>query len=759
MDFTTTGNGTSGSIRSLQVGDVFSITPSITRAFGQVGFSLNDNGSQGANYANRISGSRLFINTDNYGSWYVGGLSGNGTKSFNYNPSENIYRDYRFEIRITSATTADVDFYVNGVFQSRAYNLILSGLAGSNIDAFSMYGSDMWDGGSNDDGYFKNGYVADTGIVNLGYYLGGTEVFSPGQVADGLAADSTSTLRVNDVFIGGDAGSQVNLAQANTYTGNTTVNLNATTEAQNANALGSTAAGTTVTSGGALKLYSPTGISYASEALVLNGVGVSNANGALRNVGGNNTWNGNISLNSNSRINADAGSLTISGNVSSGANVLFLGAQGSNIAINGQISGSGNTQHGSTTSLYKDGNGTVTLDGANTYTGDTRVAAGTLTVGSGGNLGSNSYVYLYGNTTLNVNNSVAVASVSENRTGDSGVMAIASGATLTINGANFGTRFQNSISGSGNLTFSGTGNSTLSLFGTQDRTGTTTVTSGNLTTQVAMSSSAFVITGGNFSTSAGSQIDNNASITLSGGTFTINGSDTVGALSGSGGTLNLGSNTLTTSVSAGSSSFSGTITGTGGGLTKSGSGELILAGTSNYTGSTSVSAGTLRVNGSLGATAVSVSSGATLGGNATISGAVTLNNGGTLAPGNSVGTMDLNGGLTLNSGGNVTMEITGASTFDRIIVTGGSGISYGGVLHISLGGFTPAYNSTYDLFDGERVPSTNFSSILFSDSFDGTGSTFNPENGTLTVVPEPSTWALIGVGAAFVLWRLRRRKA
>jgi hypothetical protein len=46
MDFTTTGNGTTGSSRSLQIGDVFSITPRITRAFGQVGFSLNDNGTQ-----------------------------------------------------------------------------------------------------------------------------------------------------------------------------------------------------------------------------------------------------------------------------------------------------------------------------------------------------------------------------------------------------------------------------------------------------------------------------------------------------------------------------------------------------------------------------------------------------------------------------------------------------------------------------------------------------------------------------------------
>jgi hypothetical protein len=214
MDFTTTGNGTSGSNRSLQIGDTFSITPRITRAFGQVGFSLNDNGSQGSNYDNRISGSRLYINTDNNGSWFVGGLSGGATSSFSYNPSQDTYRDYKFEVKITSATTVDIDFYVNGVFQSRAYNLTMAGSAGANIDAFSMYGSDMWDGNSNDDGFFKNGYIDNTGSVNLGYYLtSGT--FDPGQITDGLAANSTTTSSVNAVNIGGDSGTAVLMNQDN----------------------------------------------------------------------------------------------------------------------------------------------------------------------------------------------------------------------------------------------------------------------------------------------------------------------------------------------------------------------------------------------------------------------------------------------------------------------------------------------------------------------------------------------------------------
>jgi trimeric autotransporter adhesin len=42
----------------------------------------------------------------------------------------------------------------------------------------------------------------------------------------------------------------------------------------------------------------------------------------------------------------------------------------------------------------------------------------------------------------------------------------------------------------------------------------------------------------------------------------------------------------------------------------------------------------------------------------------------------------------------------------------------------------------------------------------GTGSpALGVDNFQLTVVPEPSTWALMGLGCAFVLWRIRRKHA
>ncbi|OAM90097.1 autotransporter domain-containing protein [Termitidicoccus mucosus] len=89
------------------------------------------------------------------------------------------------------------------------------------------------------------------------------------------------------------------------------------------------------------------------------------------------------------------------------------------------------------------------------------------------------------------------------------------------------------------------------------------------------------------------------------------------------------------------------ITGTGG-LDKTEAGTLILSGSSDYSGATTVSAGMLLINGDqTGATgAVSVTAGATLGGTGVTGGHVTIADGGTLL-GQSGATFTL-GGLTLN---------------------------------------------------------------------------------------------------------------
>ena len=226
QNFTTTG-AAGGTARNLQVGDVFITTVSATRAFGQIGFSLNAGGTQGSSYANNISGSRMYISTDNYAAWSVKGLSGGATSSLSYVPLQDTFKDYKFTVRITSQTTADVYLTADGT-DYRAYNLALAGSAGANISAFSIFGSDMWDGNNSENAYWKQTTsVQNSGRVELGYFAAAATSVTPGLITDGLAANSTSVTSANAVVIGGAAGSQVNLNQANTYTGQTTVNTNA----------------------------------------------------------------------------------------------------------------------------------------------------------------------------------------------------------------------------------------------------------------------------------------------------------------------------------------------------------------------------------------------------------------------------------------------------------------------------------------------------------------------------------------------------
>src|SRR5262249_53568887 len=106
-----------------------------------------------------------------------------------------------------------------------------------------------------------------------------------------------------------------------------------------------------------------------------------------------------------------------------------------------------------------------------------------------------------------------------------------------------------------------------------------------------------------------------------------------------------------------------------GGLVQKGTGTLVLTNANSYTGLTTVSAGTLKVNNSTGfgiAGNVTVNAG-TLGGSGTIAGLVTIGSGGHLAPGNSVGTLTV-GSLTMSAGGLYDWEFNGSAN-DKLIVT------------------------------------------------------------------------------------------
>ncbi len=100
----------------------------------------------------------------------------------------------------------------------------------------------------------------------------------------------------------------------------------------------------------------------------------------------------------------------------------------------------------------------------------------------------------------------------------------------------------------------------------------------------------------------------------------------------------------------------------------SGAGRLILGGSNTYTGPTTVNAGTLLVNGSVGpASAVSVAAGTTLGGNGTIGGAVSVAVNGTISPGSSIGTLSVNGNLS--SAGKLVMEVDKSLTQSNDLIS------------------------------------------------------------------------------------------
>ena len=226
-NFRTDGNN-DVSDRTLQIGDVFTITVNATSAYGGIGFSLNAGETQGSSYANRVSGSRLFVQeVGTTASWEVNSASGtDGYTSLDYNVSTT-RRDYTFKVYVTSATTANV-LLNDGTTDKRAYNLTLNGTAGANIDAFSMWLADDWNGSSSANIYWKHETsVQNTGIVELGYFLPSEGTFTPGLITDGRQANSPSEVSSNKVFVGGDSGSQIVFDQANTYTGTTTINANA----------------------------------------------------------------------------------------------------------------------------------------------------------------------------------------------------------------------------------------------------------------------------------------------------------------------------------------------------------------------------------------------------------------------------------------------------------------------------------------------------------------------------------------------------
>ncbi|EEB5945797.1 autotransporter outer membrane beta-barrel domain-containing protein, partial [Salmonella enterica subsp. enterica serovar Kentucky] len=396
-------------------------------------------------------------------------------------------------------------------------------------------------------------------------YTGGTLISSGTLVATSVDALGTGNVTNNATLALNTGGDFINniggtgrveksgddaltLSGSNTYTGGTLIS-GGTLVANDVNALGTG----DVTDNAALMLN--TGGDFINN---IGGTGrVEKSGDDTLTLSGSNTYTGGTLISGGTLVANDVNALG-TGDVTDNA-TLALNAVGD---FNNAIGGSGKVE--------KSGDDTLTLSGSNTYTGGTLINGGTLVASNVEALG----------------------------TGD-----VTDDATLELN---TGGKFDNAISGSGNVVKSGA--DTLTLSGSNTYTGGTTINDGTLvatsvdalgTGDVTDDATLELNTGGDFDNA----ISGSGQVVKSGDdTLTLSGSNTyTGGTLISSGTLvandvnALGTGDVTDNATLELNTggdFTNNIGGTGR-VEKSGDGTLTLSGSNTYTGGTLISDGTL----------------------------------------------------------------------------------------------------------------------------------------------------------------------
>ena len=370
------------------------------------------------------------------------------------------------------------------------------------------------------------------------------------------------------------------------YEGTTTVN-NGTLAITNGKALGQSdgtnSTASIVNTGGTLQLSN--NITVTNEKLTLNGTGYS-SQGALQNLSGNNTWAGEVVVN-DAQTKSDAGLLKLSGTVTINTALDVTGA--GDTTISGPVGGATGT-------ITKDGTGTLTLSGSNTYGGLTTINQGVLSLQSNTGLGSTSSgsgtrvtgsgaALELSNATYGGSLSTSAEPLFLNGTGVSGNGALRNaagnntfGGQVTLESASLITaNTGTSLTMSGGI--SSTGQAVT--FGTTANNGNLTV-SGTLATGTAWSNAGSLTKDGSGSLTLSGSGTNIAGAThLNAGTMTLASGQTLqtGAFdSAASTTLIIGSGgTVVSNYASGSTTFSGAIDGTGGGtFQKDGAGTLVF---------------------------------------------------------------------------------------------------------------------------------------------------------------------------------------
>ncbi|EDH3269727.1 fibronectin-binding autotransporter adhesin ShdA [Salmonella enterica] len=452
----------------------------------------------------------------------------------------------------------------------------------------------------------------------------------------------------------------------NTYSGGTTIS-GGTLTADHVDSLGTGA----VANSGVLQV----GEGELENTLSGSGSLVKTGTGELT-LSGDNTYSGGTTI-TGGTLTADHADSLGSGDIDN-SGVLKVG-EGD---LENTLSGSG--------SLVKTGTGELTLSGGNDYSGGTTIIGGTLTADHADSLGTG-----------------AVA--------NSGVLQVGEG------------ELENTLSGSGSLVKTGTGELTLS--GDNSYSGGTTIIGGTLTADHADSLGTGAVANSGVLQVGEGELEN----TLSGsgslvktgtGELTLSGDNTYsGGTTIIGGTLtadhadSLGTGAVANSgvLQVGEGELENTLSGSGS-LVKTGTGELTLGGDNSYSGDTTIADGTLiaaNVN-ALGSGNIDNSGTLMLDANGTFELAnITTHTGATtaLAAGS---TLDA-GQLTQEDGSTLSIDL-GAATDDAVITA--DSVTLGGTLNVTgIGSVTDSWTPeayTYTLIDSDSAITSDFDDLTIA---------------------------------------------
>ena len=523
---------------------------------------------------------------------------------------------------------------------------------------------------------------------NGDFIFAGTSDLNLGTGAITMTSSRTVTVVSNTLTVGGvisDSGSGYSLTMA----GPGTLTLTGS----------DTYSGGTTLSGGQLNINAAAAL--GSGALTISGGTIGNTSTAAITLSTNNaqTWNGDLTFVGTNDLNLGTGAVTMN----SGCTVTVVS---NTLTIGGVISDSGSGY-----SLTKTGTGTLTLDGANTYTGGTTVNDGLLDFASSMAIPSGT-----GTITINSGGAVLVGGAYPTVMGwlNSNDINPASAGALALT---TGTTSSETINMSGYASLSLGASGAVTYIGILTPAGTTYYLGGGggtLTFTPALTGSYSLVVAG-----PGTVILTTTNNTYTGGTTITSGTLQLGdgaTVNGSVG--NITDNAMLTFANPAAQTYSGVISGSGS-LTKTGMAALTIRGTNTYTGGTTVGGGTLQLGNAaaLGSTsgAAAVSSGATLdlhGYNLgvgalfgtgivnNLSGAstYTLTVGNGDASGTFSGTIaDTTGTIALMKTGTGTLTLGGANTY-----TGGTTVN-GGLLDLTSNWAVPSGTGTITINSGGAV--------------------------------------------------------